>query len=299
MPPTIRFCCALALLCAAQGVAEAGRPGLEDVDTPEMLEAKAEARLDWSHFGTFDKNSSVEVDFSGYRRIFEEYGDHGPQAALDFLYMSRRGLGHLSSFARALQRVPVSTLNRDEQLAYWLNLHNTQGILKTTLAFPVQDENSKVVMLGPAWTEPSLTVEGFDLSLRDIELRILLRQWPDPLVLYGLYFPASGAPAGPTEPFRGKDVWRQLEERARRFVNRGPSHQFVRDRLHVSAFYYLADKLWADDAQLLAHLVKYSSPDLAKKLSSVSSIEATWLNWRLNSFSSGYDVNQDRAGGGS
>ena len=287
------------LLLFAQSVAYPDSAGLEDVVTPAMLEAEADARLDWSAFGKHDQNSTIAVDASAYSGIIEQYGDHGPQAAIDFLHLSKRGLGALAAYVAALQKVPVSTLNRNEQLAFWLNLHNAQGILQTANEYPLQDDNSKVVILGPAWTEPSLTVEGHTLSLRDIERRILLRQWPDPLVLYGMYLPASGAPPAATEPFRGADVWRRLEERARQFVNHGPSHQFIRDELHVSAFYFLADTLLGEDAAMLAHLRRYAEPDLATRLSGFTSIKANWLNWRLNSFNGGYDVNQDRAGGGS
>lgn len=295
-----RWYATLMILTMSQvGVCETARKGLENVDTPETLEALAEARLDWSQYAAHDPASKIEVDTSAYGELFEKFGDHGPNAALDYLYLSRRGLATVDSLSQALQKVPVSQLNRDEQLAYWLNLHNIQAIRATTRSYPLRDDSTRQVILSEPWAERSMTVEGKKLSLRDLEARIILRQWPLQEVLYGLYLPASGAPSGPTTAFRGRDVWKQLKARARVFVNGNKSMEFVRDELHVSALYVLAPELFPDDNALINHFRKYANPKLKKKLEGFDKVTATWINWRLNSFNSGYDVGQDRGGGGS
>lgn len=287
--------------CFVHSVAadSSGRFGLEDVETVETLEARAEKRIDWSLFSAHDETSTVEVDASAYDDVFKTFGDRTDSAALDYLYLSRRGIGQVSSLSFALQKMPVSKLNRDEQLAYWLNLHNAQAILTTARHYPLHEESTRSVILSEPWSELSMTVEEQRLSLRDIEVRIVLRQWPEQEVLYGFHFPAVGTPPGPTTAFTGKNVRRRLLERAEAYVNGEHAMQFVRDELHVSALYLLSPELFPDDKSVIGHLVRHASPTLQKELKGFDKITALWLNWRLNSFNSGYDVSQDRAGGGS
>lgn len=135
------------------------------------------------------------------------------------------------------------------------------------------------------------------MSLVDIERRILMRQWNDPRILYGIYLPALGAPGLPSQPFTSSTVWKMLDDRAREFVNSERAIEFHDDQLHVSALYFWDRWLFPNDSAVLDHLRAFANPDLKAKLIKVQKVTATYLNWRINSFNSGYDRNQDRQGG--
>lgn len=286
-----------AMLCIrAPGLQSA--PKEEPLLTAEELEQMEESGGDWKRWAVHDPDSTVQVDTSAWTGFVREFSDNSSRGALDFLHIARRGYGFISQFVFQLQEVPVSRLNRDEQLAYWLNLHNAAAVRQTAVKFPFKDESTRELVLGDAWRADIFTVEDQKLSLEDIERRILFRQWPDARVIYGVYLPASGAPPLSDQPFTGAEVWRQLEARGRAYVNRGPALELAGEELHVSALYYWDKALFADDAALIAHLRKYAEPPLAQKLAGITAVRASWLNWRLNSFNSGYDINQDRSGGG-
>lgn len=290
-------------LCLLLGVHAATLPG----PTDEWDDAKVvgpgdegiEHPGDWSRWARHDPSSTAQIDYSAWATFVADFGDgDGGRGALDYLRLTRRGHGFLHAFVTELQALPVSQLSRDEQLAYWMNLHNAQAVLQTTLNFPIKDESARELVLGKPWSTQSLTVEGVRLSLDDIERRILFRHWPDPLVIYGLYLPATGAPRLAPRALVGRDIRAQLEARARLHLRSGHAFELSGSSLDVSALYHWDRALFADDAALIAHLRRYAAPADAQRLATVDTVRASWLNWRLNTFNSGYDVNADRSGGG-
>lgn len=255
---------------------------------------------EWPRWTAHDETNKVGVDYSTWKEFMADYADpHSKQGALDFVHVSMRGMGLLADYIFKLEKVPVSTLPRDEQLAYWLNLHNAAAVEATALSLrAIYDDHdtTRVLILGNRWREKTLTVEGEALSLVDIERRIVMRQWQDPRVLYGLYMPALGAPSLPAAPFTGTTVWRSLDNRAREFVNSERALELHGGQLHISGLYYWDHGLFPNDAAILAHLRAFAATPLRTKLEKIQAVTATYLNWRINSFNSGYDRHQDHNG---
>lgn len=160
-----------------------------------------------------------------------------------------------------------------------------------------EDDAVRTIVMGARWREQTLEVEGVKLSLVDIARRIVMRQWKDPRVLYGLYIPANGAPGLPRQAFTGATVWKRLDARAREFVNSERALEIHGDQLHVSALYFWDKWLFGDEKAVLDHLRAFAAPALRSKLTKFDSVTATYLNWRVNSYNSGYDPNQDRRTG--
>lgn len=254
----------------------------------------------WPRWTAHAETSKVKIDYSAWQEFMAGYSDpHSKQGALDFVHVSMRGMGLLADYIFKLEKVPVSTLARDEQLAYWLNLHNAAAVEATALSLRTiyeDHDTTRVLVLGNRWREKTLTVEGEALSLVDIERRIVMRQWQNPRVLYGLYMPALGAPSLPAVPFTGATVWQSLGSRAREFVNSERAMELHDGQLHISGLYYWDHGLFPNDAAILAHLRAFAVPSLRTKLEKVQVVTATYLNWRINSFNSGYDRHQDHNG---
>ncbi|SEP89576.1 Protein of unknown function, DUF547 [Solimonas aquatica] len=257
----------------------------------------------WPRWNAHDPHSRLRPDYRDWRDFMRDYGEPGhAQGALDFVHVVNRGMGALAKFVYLLEQVPVSSLRRDEQLAYWLNLHNARAVELTAASLRTiseDDETTRELVLGEKWREKSLTVEGEALSLVDIERRIVMRQWPDPRVQYGLYMPAMGAPGVPQTAFTGATVWKRLGERAHDFINSRRATEFYEGQLYVSALYFWDQGLFPNDAAVIAHLRAYADAPLKSRLAKVRKVSATYFNWRINSFNSGYDRHQDRLGGGS
>lgn len=284
-------------------IAESAPLGFEggDVIIENAADLWDQEGAEWPRWSAHDQGSKFTVDHSSWERFMADYSDRrNDQGAIDFVHVANRGMGFLGKYIYALEQVPVSTLARNEQLAYWLNLHNARAVETTARSLPFSAplaDTTRQLVLGKKWREKSLEVEGEKLSLVDIERRIVMRQFKDPRVLYGLCLPAHGAPVLPIAPFTGATVWTMLDDRAREFVNSERAIEFHDGQLHVSALYFWDRWLFPNESVVLDHLRAFAEPPLKAKLSEVQKVTATYLNWRINSFNSGYDRNQDRAGG--
>ncbi len=84
---------------------------------------------------------------------------------------------------------PLAEFNKDEQLAFWLNLHNAVLFEQMAQRYPFSKlkklRNGKK-NIPSLWDQKLVTVEGVSLSLNDIQNNILIRHWKSPMILYGL-----------------------------------------------------------------------------------------------------------------
>ncbi len=211
-----------------------------------------------------------------------------------------QGLPFMREYADYLPSVPVSQLNRDEQLAYWLNTRNF--LLVHTIAEERRVRNFKNKRGTPSnpgalWTEPKITVEGTALSLQDIEQDILFAGWDDPNIVFGLYQGVRGGPTLPREPFTGAEVQNQLAEAARRF-NSLPNNLRVRgNKVRISTYYdwYLPLAFDGSEETLRAHLSGLAKPTDQQTVANVETFDRRKLSTEFEQ----YRVRQASAGSGS
>jgi len=197
----------------------------------------------------------------------------------------RRGLETLPD------RLPLAALNRAEQLAYWLNLYNAHALEHVAGHYPAETTEA---LRGPpgspasgVWHERTLTVAGVDLSLVDIERKILFPIWDDPLVLYGLWQGAIGGPRLPLRPYTGARVWDMLAANAREFVNSNRGMKPEGAVLEVSLLYGWGAPLFEDEAALHRHIAALADPPFSMGLEATDRLEHALYDWHLADLSGG------------
>jgi hypothetical protein len=176
--------------------------------------------------------------------------------------------------------VPLKSFNRDEQLAFWLNLYNITLVTQIAEIFP---ETNLKKFYPEIWDDKVLTVSGVPLSLNDIHHKILIPKYRDPRIMYGLFQGVIGGPNLRNEAYEGYRVWRQLEANANEFVNSNRG-AFVRERiLRTSYFYEVNAALFSDfDRDLRRHILKYASPTFADEILDGSTVVGTGQsNWYI------------------
>lgn len=164
----------------------------------------------------------------------------------------------------------ISSLSRNEQLAYWLNLHNLLVIATIAEEYPVQNPSRlKVGLDGETLHEAKLvTIKGVPLSLADIRQQIVYRYWNDPRVMYGFFHGDLGSPNITREAYTVSNVGDLLDRNAREFVNslRGVSNG--QGAVLISRHYYEARAglfpNWPDD--LRAHLEQFARKEVVEIL---------------------------------
>ncbi|WP_108788436.1 DUF547 domain-containing protein [Erythrobacter sp. Alg231-14] len=173
--------------------------------------------------------------------------------------------------------IDIQALNRNEQLAYWINLHNVAMIEQIANNWPVRQPRDIEINGVPLDEARFITVEGIALSPRDIRERIVFANWRDPRVIYGFWRGEIGGPSIQREAFNADNVSRLLDRGARDFVNSLRGTQKSGDTLQVSELFEEAAPFFFSDfeSDLRAHLSRFANADTAALLSGTTQIDAS------------------------
>ncbi len=173
--------------------------------------------------------------------------------------------------------IDIQALSRNEQLAFWLNLHNVAMVEKISENWPIRQPRD--IMLDGIALEDArfITVRGIALSPRDIRERIVYPHWKNPVVIYGFWRGEIGGPAIQRAAFDGRDIAGQLDVAAREFVNSRRGTEKRGDTMHVSRFYTAAAPFYFPDFErdLRGHLAQYVEGKMVGSLAETSLIEAS------------------------
>jgi len=126
-------------------------------------------------------------------------------------------------------------------------------------------------------------LKGLELSLNDIEHRILRPIWQDNRVHYAVNCASLGCPNLQPEPFTAENSNRLLEKAARDFVNSPRGVNIDNDKLLLSSIYeWFQVDFGASETALLDHLERFAAADLAGKLKNYRGTISYQYNWDLN-----------------
>ncbi len=178
---------------------------------------------------------------------------------------------------RTADIVDIQALSRNEQLAYWINLHNVAMIEQIANAWPVRQPREIEIDNVPIDEARFITVEGIALSPRDIRERIVFANWSDPKVIYGFWRGEIGGPSIQREAFNADNVSRLLERGARDFVNSLRGTQRNGSTLEVSELFEEAAPFFFSDFEtdLRAHIAQYANEDTNEILAETTSVDPT------------------------
>ena len=200
---------------------------------------------------------------------------------------SARPIARASIPLSAVSRLEIGAYRRDEQFAYWVNLYNALTVKVVLDHYPVDSIldigiSHGLFAFGP-WGKKLISIDGDDLSLDDIEHRILRPIWRDPRIHYAVNCASIGCPNLMRRAFTGKTAEAMLTQAARDYINH-PRGAEVRDgRLYASSLYEWYQVDFGDsDAAVIQHLKQFANPELARLLETVSYIYDDDYDWTLN-----------------
>lgn len=222
-------------------------------------------------------NLSNKTAFEGNRVFFENFV--GNEEAKQVLRGIRENLERIPG------DFPLEYFNRDEQLAYWLNLYNVTILNEIVAIYPKRDLEDLLVGEDSILSKKLLTVSGVALSLNDIQFSILKENYDNnPLIIYGLYQGIIGGPNIRPFAFSGATVYRALTNNAIEFVNsnRGVSRDPSRKVHKVSGLYERNRDYFPDfNTDLSSHLLKYLEGKTRKKFKPERTLNPTINDWTV------------------
>lgn len=261
----------------------------------ELAAAAPKADL-WPYWQAHDEASERTVDHSAWGDFLNAYlvQDKDGINRVRYAAVTDADRAALDAYIRGLADTTVTGLSRDEQFAYWVNLYNALTVHVVVDHFPV--DSIRDIDISPGWfsngpwDKKLLTIEGKEVSLNDIEHRILRPIWQDPRIHYAVNCAALGCPNLLERPWRAADLDACLQREARRYVNHPRGARFENGELIASKIYdwYQAD-FGGSEQGVIEHLLEYAEGELKerlkKRLKNARDIDDYEYDWALNAAS--------------
>ncbi|WP_070988124.1 DUF547 domain-containing protein [Halofilum ochraceum] len=251
--------------------------------------AAPEADL-WERWTAHDETSTETIDHSAWTGFLGEYlqEDAEDVTRLDYGGVDQADQQRLDRYIERLAGVPISDYSRSEQFAYWVNLYNAVTVDVVLEHYPV--ESIRDIDISPGWFSSGpwgaklVTVEGEELSLDDIEHRILRPIWSDPRIHYAVNCASVGCPDLQPQAFTPENMEKQLDRAARGYVN--DSRGFTIDQnddLIVSSIYeWFQEDFGGSELGVIKHLQKYADESGAAMIERRTEYDSHRYDWSLN-----------------
>lgn len=212
---------------------------------------------------------------AGNKVIFEEFKKKPQMAAV------------ISNIRRSLEAVPaeipLNSLSKKEQIAFWLNLYNVVVLDEINKVYPKKDLEEFVTGQDGLLTRKVINAGGVQLSLNDIQYGILQQKYPDEiLVMYGLYQGYIGSPSLRKYSYTGANLNRSLQFNANDFINSNRGTYPDGKTFRVAGFYQRNASYFPDfEADLRHHLKGYLRSDEIPLLDEAQNLRADINDWTV------------------
>ena len=243
----------------------------------------------WERWTAHDETSTATVDHSDWTRFLADYLEKSPDGINRMRYadVNAADRERLDGYIAKLTSTAISNYRRAEQLPYWINFYNALTLKIVLDHYPVKsiqdiDISPGLFSSGP-WDKKLVTVEDENLSLNDIEHRILRPIWKDPRVHYAVNCASIGCPNLMPQAFTAENTETLLEQGARDYINHPRGVEIVDGKPVTSKIYdWFKGDFGNNDEEVLAHLRRYAEPALREKLNGISRLNGHRYDWMLN-----------------
>ena len=176
----------------------------------------------WERWTTHDPTSTTTIDHSAWTRLLGAFVKTSDDRInrVGYREVTADDRQALEAYVRRLTETEIGGFNRTEQRAFWINLYNALTIKVVLDHYPV--ESILDIAISPGWFQfgpwdrKLIEVEGEELSLNDIEHRILRPIWNDPRIHYAVNCASNGCPNLHDSAFTSENTEALLERAAPR-----------------------------------------------------------------------------------
>ena len=243
----------------------------------------------WPRWERNDPNSRESIDHTPWDNLLSRHVRTSDQGVnlVDYHGFSTGDRTMLADYITILSGVPISQFNRDQQLAYWVNLYNALTVRVVLDHYPVdsiRDINISpgLFATGP-WDKKLISIEGENLTLNDIEHRIMRPIWRDPRIHYVVNCASIGCPNLRHRAYSGTEIDTALDRAATAYVNDPRGVSVVDGKVSVSKIYdWFIEDFGGSEGMVLRHLQRYAAPELAARLEAIGKLSDVHYDWSIN-----------------
>ena len=201
----------------------------------------------------------------------------------------KRSPSKLTNWLQELATIDPKSLDRQQQMALWLNLYNALVIEQVIDKYPIESILPKLLGI-PNWlafwrffTRRVYRLNDDRYSLNNIEHDILRPEFADPRIHFALVCGAIGCPLLRNEAYQSDRLEAQLESDARRFINNPDKVKYDAEQ---SMLYCSQIFKWyrQDFLKVAPSLTEYIQIYLDRELNHDRSLTIKYLDydWHLN-----------------
>ncbi len=247
----------------------------------------------WVRWQVFNPFSQKTINYKDWA-LFLNHNVSTNQAGVnlvDYKTVTQKDRQLLNDFILYLSQTKIDNYSRRVQEAYWINLYNALTVKTVLDHYPVKSilkiSISPGLFTDGPWDKKLVQVEGVNLTLNDIEHRILRPIWNDPRIHFTVNCASYSCPNLRKIPYSGQNIGSLLNLAAAQYINNPRGVSIKSGKLTVSSifFWYKAD-FGGTDQDVIHFMMLYAKPDLKSKLQKFKSISGNYYNWNLNAASS-------------
>lgn len=245
----------------------------------------------WSFWASSDDSNLTSIDHNVWGEFLEKnvHFDESGINKVGYTNVTAADRTDLQNYIRRLSLTDPRKLRKDEQLAYWINLYNA-----LTVAVVLDNPDKKSIRKmgrglfssGP-WRDELVEIAGQNLTLDDIEHRILRPIWQDHRIHFAVNCASLGCPNLGIEAYTAENAERLFNLAEHDYINHERGVRFdAAGQVHLSQiFNWYQSDFASDENELLIYLSRHHD-ELADRLRSFRGKIRYDYDWSLNACNS-------------
>ncbi len=243
------------------------------------------SKLD-QYWAAMDNSSEQIIDHQLWQQTLDDYlvEDSSGVNLVDYEGL-KDSPEELDQYIQYMSSIDPRKLNRNEQMSFWINLYNALTVQLIANNYPVEsirELGDGLFSSGP-WDDELIRINDRDLTLNDIEHRILRPIFDDYRIHFAVNCASIGCPNLAAEAFNADNLNALLDQGARSFLRHERGVSLEADELRLSSlFKWYRDDFGDSEADMLKTLGKYLKPEQQSVLRSFKGDIEYEYDWLLN-----------------
>ncbi|WP_413285262.1 DUF547 domain-containing protein [Vibrio sp. MA40-2] len=175
----------------------------------------------WDYWNQSDPQNQQTISHQNWQQFLDQYViERGTNTLVSYANVSSADQKNLQNYISTMAQLDPRTYNKAQQYAYWVNLYNAITVNLILENYPTSSitKLGGLFSFGP-WENEVVTIAGKDLTLNDIEHRILRPIWQDARTHYAVNCASLGCPNLQNTAFSADNTEMLLEKAAKEFIN--------------------------------------------------------------------------------
>lgn len=176
-----------------------------------------------------------------------------------------------------------SKWNKDEQLAFLINLYNAQTLDLVANNYPVASIKDIAQSSGGPWEQPVVSLFGERITLNALEHEVIRANYPDARVHFALVCAALSCPVLINTPYQASEIDTQLNEQTKVFLMDKDKNS-IDIKAKVLRLSPIFDWFKEDFIKQSGSVVTFVNPFFENEVNNDFRIEYSNYDWTLNDF---------------